>query len=373
MNSLLKFPVIIAPMAGGPNTVLQNVIAAKQGVLGSFGFAYSSPAKIDEDLSAMKRELNEEMVYVNANFFIFAKQVKVPSREVFEKTVESLKPFGLEDASMPTSPFYPDLDMQLESVWKNKPRVLTFHFGHPSDQVINRAKSLGMLVGCSCTNVRDAKTLTELPIDFIILQGIEAGGHRGTFESDEWNPDVTCTSMTTTSNDDQLSALELLKRVKEITGLPLVVAGGFMTGKHIKEAIELGATAVQMGTAFLTCEESGTSTLYKETLLKHSTEDKIKEKSTEDKVKEQPKTLTYTRHFSGRPAQGLDNTFTLTLTKTNSAFLPFPLQNTLTGPIRAAAVKQGDVSRQSFWAGWGHSQVRRVTTNDFLNDLRREY
>lgn len=335
----LRVPIIQAPMAGGPNTPAQVAAVANAGGLGSFGFAYSSPQKISDDLEAAKRLTPGPL---NANFFIFH-DVPTPSTELQHQAIAALKRLPCAQdlrLACPEPPYFPDLNAMLEPVWRHKPAVLTFHFGLPKPDVLEQARSLGITVGVSATCLSDAQAIERAGADFVIAQGIEAGGHRGTFE-----PDIL---------DDDLPTLSLVRQLCGSLKIPVVAAGGLMTGGDIALAIAAGATAAQLGTAFLVCDESGATPAHKHFLLTKPT-----------------RGTTFTHAFSGRRAQGLRNTFIDAMQ--GQPHLPFPLQNTLTGPLRQVAIQHNDGEHQSLWAGRAYAQARPMSTQKLMEVLEQEY
>jgi nitronate monooxygenase len=228
---------------------------------------------------------------------------------------------------------------QLEPIWSARPAILSFHFGLPPDGVIAKAHALGIAVGISATSLVEALSIESAHADFIVAQGIEAGGHRGQFDIQ--------------AKDEALSTLDLTAQLAKHCRIPIVAAGGIMNGAHIQNALAKGAQAVQMGTAFLCCAESGTPPSYRHYLLH-----------------KQDRPTTLTKAFSGRLARGLENTFTRTMQ--DQATLPFPIQNTLTAPLRQWAVAQNDAEYQSLWAGTAYAQVRNMSTKDVMQQLQNE-
>lgn len=332
----LRIPVIAAPMAGGINNPQMVAAVCEGGGIGSFGFAYSAPEKIQDDLQATKKLTKGP---INANFFVF-KPVAPPKEKQLSAARQALSQLGLDEVSWPDlkSPYIPDLDAMLEPIWQERPAILSFHFGIPPQRVIEQAKSLGIAVGLNVTSVSEAHQAIAAQADFLIVQGIEAGGHRGVFDPD--------------GEDENLAMVDLLSAVLEITSLPLVAAGGIMHGYDLAKVIDLGAQAGQMGTAFLTCHESSASAQHKGELLRAH------------------RAVVETRSFSGRRAQGLDNEFIRRMN--HQAILPFPLQNTLTGPMRAWAQKTGDAEYQSLWAGQNYHDCRALSAAQLLQVLRLE-
>jgi nitronate monooxygenase len=334
----LALPLIQAPMAGGITTPQLVAAVANHGGVGSFGFAYSTPEKIHADLLAAQALTSGP---INANFFVFS-PVCMPSAQMQTNAMQALHALGVDGVqslAAPVEPFYPSLLEQLEPIWKARPAVLSFHFGLPPEGVITKAHGLGIAVGISATSLAEAMAIESAHADFIVAQGIEAGGHRGQFDLQ--------------AKDEAVSTFELTAQLAKHCRIPIVAAGGIMNGAQIQAAIAKGAQAAQLGTAFLCCDESGTPPSYRDYLLRQQ---------------ERPTTLT--KAFSGRLARGLENTFTRAMQ--DQATLPFPIQNTLTGPLRQWAVAQSDAEYQSLWAGTAYAQVRSMSTAALLRKLHDE-
>lgn len=341
----LRLPIIQAPMAGGINNPIMVAKVANKGAIGSFGFAYSTPEKIDQDLISTK---NLTTGLINANFFVFS-PIQKPTNDDYDQAIEalqSLHAFPDLNFTYPKEPFYPSLTDQLEPIWKHKPALLTFHFGIPHIEIIEKAHSLGIKVGITATSLEEALQIQAARADLIILQGIEAGGHRGIFTSNEILQEQI---------DEKLSIIDLLQSVsKEITTLPLVASGGIMSGKDVKHMFLHGASFAQMGTAFVTTKESSANELYKQTLLS----------------KDSTLEVTYTRHFSGRPAQGIKNTFIKEMQ--SKPYLPFPIQNTLTNAMRQTATRAHNTEYQSLWAGRKFNECQNISIDELLDEIEKE-
>ena len=336
--SELQLPIIQAPMAGGLNTPRLVSAVSNAGGVGSFGFSYSKPDKINKDLIETKALTNG---VINANFFIFS-PTELPSEEIQSAAIEAIRSLPIEgdfSVSIPQEPFYPNIETQLDPVWEHCPGILTFHFGIPAQSIILKARSLGICVGITATSINEALAIERSGANFIVAQGIEAGGHRGIFNPEE--------------KDENLSLGELVSNLVNVTSLPIVAAGAIMTGYNIDRALKLGATAVQMGTAFLCCDEAGTSESHKEFLLN----------------KKNRKTL-YTKSFSGRRAQGINNKFIEIME--GKPILPFPMQNTLTSSIRKLAVENNEGEYQSLWAGKSYDKIRSLPAKQLMLILEEE-
>ena len=335
----LRVPIIQAPMAGGPNTPALVAAVGDAGGLGSFGFAYSTPQKISDDLAATKKLTTGP---INANFFVFH-DVPMPSVELQDHAIAALRHLPESHDlrfSCPQPPFFPNLNAQLEPVWVHCPAVLTFHFGLPAPEVLERARILGIAVGVTATCLAEAQAIEAAGANFVVAQGIEAGGHRGTFA-----PDIA---------DEDLPTLELVRQLSAALSIPVVAAGGLMTGIDIAHALDAGASAAQLGTAFLCCDESGASPAHKHFILTKPT------RGTE-----------FTHGFSGRRAQGLRNSFIDAMR--GQPHLPFPLQNTMTSGLRQRALQHDDGEHQSLWAGSAYAQARPMGAAQLMHLLEQEY
>lgn len=334
--SFPTIPIIQAPMAGGISTPSLVSAVANAGAVGSFGFAYSTIDKIAADMAEARAHTTG---LINANFFVF-EAMQVPDETDVRAAIAALLDLPLSPATPyagPTSPFVPDLDAQLEPIWDCPPDYLTFHFGIPTDNIMARARSAGIAVGISVTSVAEAKAVVQAGADFVIAQGYEAGGHRGTFDA-------------SAVGDERLGTIALTQALDESVNLPIVSAGGIMKGADISAARRAGASAVQMGTAFLCAEEAGTTASYRAALMAKT---------------DTPTCMT--RHFSGRAARGIQNDF---ITKMQTrAFLPFPFQNTLTASLRSKAATADNHHYQSLWAGTGYQSVTSAPAADIIKDL----
>lgn len=335
----LSLPIIQAPMAGGINTPALAAAVANNGGIGSFGFAYSSPDQIAADLQTTQQLTPGP---INANFFIFS-PVTLPSEAEQQCALNDIRSLMNEcdaELTIPQPPYYPDLLAQLEPVWAARPAMLTFHFGLPPEGVIKRAHALGIRVGITATNSQEADAIERAGADFIVAQGIEAGGHRGCFHQAQ--------------EDDRLSTLRLTGKLASRGTIPIVAAGAIMTGADIRAVLNNGASAAQLGTAFLCCDESGTNSNYRHFLQTHP------ERAT-----------AFTCAFSGRPARGVQNAFMWGMQ--GKSILPFPIQNSLTAPLRQWAIKNLNGEYQSLWAGSAYSKIRSMPAAELIRILRMEF
>lgn len=336
--SNLKLPIIQAPMAGGVNTNKLAAAVANAGGVGSFGFAYSTPEKIHQDLIGVKALTSGP---INANFFVF-NSVELPDFEMQNLAIKALQSLPISNHlsfAIPQKPFYPNLEQLLEPVWQERPAILSFHFGIPPRPIIEKAQALKIAVGMTATSVDEALAIEKAGANFIVAQGIEAGGHRGIFD-----PNV---------DDENLSLDVLLPLMAKRCHLPIVAAGAIMNGYDIDRVMRLGACAVQMGTAFICCDESGASPAHREFILTKPN-----------------RGTAFTTGFSGRRAQGIRNEFIVLMEAQLN--LPFPIQNTLTGSLRQIAIQLNNGEYQSLWAGTAYAKSRSMPAGELMKLLGEE-
>ena len=248
---------------------------------------------------------------------------------------------GLPAPQPVRAPYAPDLASQLALMESFKPRVLTFHLGDLPAAYVQRLKSLDIRTGGSATCVEEALHLEALGVDFVIAQGAEAGGHRGTYLRNPYE------AMTGT--------FALTRLIARAVKIPVVAAGGIMDGAGIAAVLALGAQAAQLGTAFIPCKESGAPAVHKQHVLA----------ARED-------TTLITEKFSGKPARGLANRYMREMNESDAPQLAFPAQNALTGPLRAAAGKAGNPDFVSMWAGQAAPLAREMYTADLVARLEAE-
>jgi len=335
----LRLPLIAAPMAGGPTTPELVAACSAAGALGSFGFAYTQPDEMKRQAAAVRAKTDRPF---GVNLFV-SPQPGVISPASQEKALQAVgayyKEFGLPAPEPVKPPYAPDLEAQFAAVEEIRPAVFTVHLGGLTREQVKRFQAKGVLLGGSATCVAEAKALQAVGFDFVIAQGGEAGGHRGTYLRDPYQ------ALTGT--------LALTRMIVEAIELPVVAAGGIMDGAGIAAALALGAECAQLGTAFIPCPESGAAQVHKD-LLVHGTEDETG----------------ITEKFSGKPARGLVNRFMKEMT--NAPVLTFPAQNTVTGKLRQASAKAGKPDFIALWAGQAGSLARAMPAAELIATLETE-
>jgi nitronate monooxygenase len=335
----LAAPIIQAPMAGGPSS--QELVAAcsAAGALGSFGFAYTQPEEMRKQ-SAWVRAKTDRPFGINLFTSSVPAQIDAQAqRGALDAVAGYYKELGLPAPEAVKAPYAPDLEAQLDAVEEIKPRVFTSHLSDLPETRTRRFQQLGILVGGSATCVAEAKRLESLGFDFVIAQGGEAGGHRGSYLRNPYE------SLTGT--------LALVRLVARAVRLPVVATGGIMDGAGIAAALALGAQCAQLGTAFIPCPESGASPVHKDALLN----------AAEDETR-------ITEKFSGKPARGLANRFMREMQ--NAPQLAFPAQNSVTGRLRQASAKAGRPDFIALWAGQAAPLSRAMPAAELIRVLHEE-
>jgi nitronate monooxygenase len=335
----LETPVIQAPMAGGGDTAALTAAVSNAGGLGSIGAAYLTPEQIVERGRAVRR-ITARPFGIN----LFAPQT-VPgvSEDAMRRAAGAVAGFyeelGLEPPVI--APAVSLFDDQLAACLETGAAVFSFTFGLLPRAAVETLHRRGLLVIGTATTVAEAKALAGLGVDAVVAQGAEAGGHRGTFLGE--------------FADAMIGTMALVPQICDAVPVPVIASGGIMDGRGIAAALALGAAAAQLGTAFLTCEESGVAAAYRAAILAAS----------EDQTR-------LTRAFSGKPARGIVNRFLAGMEPHGDAVLPFPLQNALTRPLRNEAVKRNCADYLSLWAGQGVRLARRANAAGLVAALRAE-
>jgi nitronate monooxygenase len=335
----IEHPILLAPMAGSGGTPELAAAVSNAGGLGAWGGAYSKP---DEIATAIRRirQLTDRPFNINLFAGGYETDSAIDPQPMLEIMHEAHAKLGLPPPILPPVPRDP-FDQQLEAVLEERPPVFSFTFGIPPPAQLDALKKRGVTIAGTATTVEEARRLEQASVDAIVAQGAEAGAHRGSFAA--------------SFEDSMIPLAVLLRGICASIALPVIASGGIMDGRDIAAAMGLGAAAVQLGTAFLPCPESGAPAPYKRALLEAKKD-----------------TTVITRVFSGRPARGLTNTFIAMMDGKEHAILPFRQQNDLTRPMRNASGQQGVVEFISLWAGQGVVRSRAMPAADLVRTLIEE-
>ncbi|RAN32951.1 NAD(P)H-dependent flavin oxidoreductase [Hyphomonas pacifica] len=336
----LTVPIIQAPMAGSDSPGMVAA-AGEAGALGSMGCSYMAADQVRDATSQVRTATNRGF---NVNLFA---PLPIPDRPSdLHNALNLVAPYhealGLAPPEAPQSGGF-DFDSQVEALLDSGASVFSFAFGVMPPEVIAAARDRGMFIIGMATTVEEAVALEQAGVDAVVAQGSESGGHRGSFLGD--------------FTASMVGTIALVPQMVDAVSVPVIASGGIADGRGIAAALTLGASAVQIGTAFLACEEAGIPQVYKDTLIGAS-----------------PSRTRITRAFSGRPARGIVNDFMEAAEAANApdTLLPFPYQNALTRPMRKAAAQQGKAEYLSLWAGQGVGLTRRMTTQELIDAMMAE-
>jgi nitronate monooxygenase len=336
----VELPIILAPMAGGGTSAL-TIAVAEAGGLGSLACALLSPDQVRAEFAAIRRHTSKP---INMNFFCHAPATIDVAREA--RWRQQLRPYYTElglDAAMqaPAPPLAPFGDAQCDLVADLKPEVVSFHFGLPSSELVLRVKATGAKILSSATTVKEAIWLEQQGCDAIIAQGLEAGGHRGMFLAD---------AITT-----QVGTMALVPQVVDAVSVPVIAAGGIGDGRGIAAAFALGASAVQMGTAYLFCPEANITHLHRQAL----------------KVAQSDQTA-ITNVFTGGAARAMVNRIARELGPMSNDAPAFPLAGAASAPLRTKSEAAGSDDFTPLWSGQAARLGRELPAGELTELLVAE-
>jgi nitronate monooxygenase len=324
----VDLPIIQAPMAGVQGSALA-IAVCNAGGLGSLPCATLGVDALRQELATIRAQTAKPF---NVNFFCHAPPAPDPAREAAWR--EALSPYfaeyGIDVTTIAAGPGRTPFSAEAADVLAEfRPAVVSFHFGLPSEGLLSRVRSWGAKVLSSATTVDEARWLEARGADAIIAQGIEAGGHRGNFLSDELGT--------------QLGTVALVPQIVDAVKIPVIAAGGIADARGVAAALALGASGVQVGTAYLLCPEATTSAVHR-TALKS----------------EAARSTALTNLFTGRTARGIVNRLMRELAPMNRAAPAFPLAASALAPLRARAESQGRGDFSPLWAGQNTSGCQEV-------------
>lgn len=338
----IDVPIVQAPMAGVSTPALAAAVS-NAGGLGSIGVGATDAAGARAMIADLKSRTNRAF---NINLFVHGPAKPDAARET--AWLEWLSPVFAEFGAEPPKALktiyksFADDEEMLAMLVETKPPVVSFHFGIPSPEIIRTLKHIGTTLLATATNLEEARRIEAAGIDAIVAQGIEAGGHRGVFDP--------------SAPDDGLGTIALTRLLVQKTGLPVIAAGGIMDGAGIAAVLDLGASAAQLGTAFIACPESAADEAYRAALTGPSAYH-----------------TRLTSLISGRPARALANRFT-ELHRSVAGRLPpdYPIAYDAGKALHAAAKLKGEHGFGAQWAGQGAPLARAMPAAELIATLVRE-
>lgn len=334
----IALPIVQGPMTGADTPALAAAVSAAGG-LGMLGCGMRSPAAMAEAAAAV-RQHTERPFGMN----LFVQATPAPDEATVQAALEHLAPLYAQLDLQPQRPaqWCEDFSAQFDALVALHPAVASFTFGILDATQVERLQAAGCFVVGTATTVAEARAWASVGADAVCVSGTEAGGHRGTFLDD--------------FESSMVGTMALVPQCVDAVDIPVIAAGGIMDGRGIAAAQALGAQAVQMGTAFLACPESGIGPAYRDAMAQA--------RDTDTRL---------TRVFSGRPARGIVNPMMEALALDEDRVPPYPVQNALTGALRRAAAAQGRASHLSLWAGQGVGAVRALPAQELVAALADEW
>ncbi|WP_269773578.1 NAD(P)H-dependent flavin oxidoreductase [Bacillus safensis] len=331
----IEHGIIQAPMAGGAVTPQLAAAVSEYGGLGSLASGYVQPDHLRQQIRQVK-QLTSRLFQVNVFVPESIPEVKKEDVAFWEKRLPA-RPSA--DRMPNEEELWDDFEQKINILLEEDVPIVSFTFACPKEQTIHRLKQKGIFLIGTATTKEEALLLEEKGMDAIVLQGSEAGGHRGTFLH--------------VKGDALLGLISLISDVKPLCRVPLIAAGGITDRAGVKAVLALGADAVQIGTRFLASQESAAAEVYKKAILQAE--------GSETRV---------TRLFSGKRARGIVNQWMEDESLHEDRVLPYPVQHVWTTPMRKAAAAGGNPEQMALWAGQGVGRIHSIlTVEDIMHEL----
>ncbi|MFI1163414.1 nitronate monooxygenase [Streptomyces sp. NPDC020801] len=339
LTDLFPHPIVQAPMAGGPSGPQLAAAVSDAGGLGFLAAGYKTADGMYQEIKQL-RGLTGHAFGVNV-FMPQPEHAESGAVDLYAQQLTGEATWYETELGDPDRGRDDGYDAKLAVLLDDPVPVVSFHFGAPTREVVDSLHRAGTTILVTATTAEEALAVQRSGADAVIAQGVEAGGHQGTHRDLPENDGAG------------IGVLSLVAQIREAVNLPIVAAGGIMRGSQIAAVLAAGASAAQLGTAFLTTPESGAHILHKQALTDPMF----------------PRTE-LTRAFSGRPARGLVNRFM----REHGRYAPaaYPEVHHLAAPLRMAAAKAGDAQGMALWAGQGHRMARELPAGQLVQVLAAE-
>ncbi len=338
----IDYPIIQGPL-GGLSSQRLTAAVSNFGGLGSFGALNLSPEDIKDVISQI-RSLTAKPFAVNLWVSMEDESAQASEEAAFNRSVVPLANY-FEELNAPSPEYKPYSPLKFEDqarvLLEEKVPVFSFIFGIPPKEILDECRAKGIVTIGTATTPDEGVALRDAGVDAIVASGFEAGGHRGSFLR--------------AAEDSVTGTFSLIPRIVDVVDVPVIAAGGIADARGVIAAFVLGAEAVQMGTAFLTCEESGASRIHREALMQRKAE-----------------YTGLTKAFTGRLARGIQNRLMSELNQKRAEILPYPLQRMLVRNLSIAADAAGRTDLMPLWAGQSANLSTCTEVSVFLDSLVEE-
>lgn len=339
----IQYPIIQGPFGGGLSSTQLTIAVSEAGGLGSYGVHHLSPTDIRELGKTLHKQTKKPFAL---NLWVSNQDQDASSftAEKFQQSLKIFQPYyqklGLKPPIQPERFGY-NFEDQIDALLEVKPAVFSFVYGIPSREILQECKRRNIVTVGAITTIDEALVMESAGVDLLVATGFEAGGHRVSFLR--------------SSEDSLTGTFALIPTVTAKVKIPVIAAGGIANAKGIAAAMILGAQGVQIGTAFLACNESNASNLHKEKLFSNDV-----------------KYTALTRAFSGRLARGIRNHFVDEWQTKSSQILPYPIQSWFTNSFKQAAIEQNRADLMSLWASQASPLLKHKNASDLFSELIKE-
>ncbi|NBA89160.1 DUF561 domain-containing protein [Emticicia sp. CRIBPO] len=340
----IQYPIVQGPFGGGLSSVALTAAVSNAGGLGSFGGQPYSAKEIIETSAAIRKATDKPF---NINLWVNDRDRRLAEfdSEDYKKLTDLFTPYFKElDLPIPERPtnLGAKFEDQLEAIYEVRPAVFSFVYGIPSEDILEKCRSLGIKTVGAATTVDEAIALEKAGVDAIVATGCEAGGHRVSFLR--------------SAEDSLTGTFALIPQVADNVKIPVIAAGGIADVRGVKAALALGADAVQMGTAFLATNQSNATQDHKDKLFSEEGKDTV-----------------LTKVFTGRLARGLRNRLTEELKDSQHLMAPYPLQGKFMGHLKAYPATEGSNSAfRSYWSGQSASLLKFRDAGELMLSIINE-
>lgn len=337
----IDLPILLGPFGGRLSSVGLTSLVSNAGGLGGYGCQPFNDNEIVDIGKEIRKKTNKPF---NLNLWVKDKDDNIDefNQDAFEKVIQIFKPYFEEvEVSPPVYPLAksPDFENQIEAIFEVKPRVFSFVYGIPSEDILEKCRRLNIKTIGAATTLDEAIAIEKAGVDAVVATGIDAGGHRVSFLG--------------SVEDSLIGTFSLIPQVADFVNIPVIAAGGIADSRGVKSALALGADAVQIGTAFLATNQSGTSNTHRQKLFS-----------------KEARYTTLTKVFTGRLSRGLKNRLTEELKDFQHTLAPYPLQGKISGALGAYPANiESNSELKSFWAGQAAPILKYHEAQEFIDKI----